>query len=1744
MIHPDFNIIHTAYQGPNTIAYQALRQADQLKVILKTHVSEYPSLKELANLKHEYTLLKEISYPGIIQVYDLVKYQNRFFLVMEDTQGVTLRQWMGSKHVKLDNFYTIALQLVNITSYLHSHQLIHKDIKPENILINPENLQVTIIDFSLSVKLSFETSNLVNPNVLEGTLAYISPEQTGRMNRLVDHRSDFYSLGITFYEMLAGKVPFMGSDPLELVYAHLAKMAIPLYEVNSKIPKSLSAIVAKLMAKSSDDRYLTGAALKEDLLESQKLFLEGKPFVEFDLGKKEIKSTLIISQKLYGRESESDHLLNIFENISKTGKSELTLVSGYSGIGKSAFIQEIYKPLSRQKGYFIRGKFDLLQRNTSYFGFKNAFKELINHVLTETEWQLDSIREEILKAVGPNGQLVIDLVPELELVIGKQKTVAELQPKEALNRFNFVVQAFINVFAKKTHPLVVFIDDLQWADHASLALLEHLLQNTQYLFVIGAYRDNEVTGHHPLLMTIDFLKKEQIPLTIIKLEPLHRKNVGQLIKDSLDQDNIEELIDLTMDKTRGNPFFINEFLKSIFQENLLTISKKGLWQWDLMEINKKAITSNVVDLMVGKIQKLPIETQKILALASCIGSQFDLTTLATASEISPVKVSELLWPAVQAGLILTIGSGYKQASLLDERESSELIQYKFLHDRVQEAAYKLISIPERKQIHLAIGRHLLKKEGNSPERLLEILGHFNYSLDLVNSIEEKSVLAELNVMAGKKTKASSAYTSAITYFEAALSLLPENAWDLDYTSTFQLNKNFAECEYLVGKFTEAEAHLMQLIDRAKNELDKAEIYSILVVQLTNLGHYARAIKSGVDCLELLGLKIPESPSEFSVLKEVLRLKLKLTFTSARKKLSDLPPMTDPKILKMVQVMYFMAPPTYIYNQGLHILIGLNIVNLVIDHGYTQGALMGFLCYLLVLITKLHDHKEAAFWAGLMVKYAEKAQHIDNYTYFCLGAFYAHWSTPYRDTFDYFKRSIKACIEEGDLNFYAYNSFAILGTVHAMGKPIVELKKSTEDTMGIFKQDLSFFNAFCLNHYLLDCLEHGNEVDEQKVNEYMTHVLSNPYSKTAYVLIYSRLCEFYLMCGESAKALEVAKKGMAVSDNALGFAFQTDCEFYYGIALAANIPNQKGKEKTQSINDLKKVQKTFKGFAAQGPDNYLDKYLFISAEIAIIEGLDKEAEELYDKAIEQSKNQEFIHHAAFISERAALHYLKIGKERLAKLYIQESFYYYTLWGAALKIKMLNSKYSQWLKISKQHNPTLSETTSHSISGTTTISSSHTLDFLSILKANQIISSEIVLSELLKKILKILMENTGGQRGVLLIKKEDSLMVQAESFLEEKEVQIKLQAVSERQDLPLSILAYVQRSLQTIIVNSGAQNQFSHDPYIVHFRPKSILCTPILYQNRLIGLLYLESNASEDTFTTERVELLGLISGQAAISLENAQLYEATGQFVPIEFLEHLGKRSLVDIKLGDQIQQIMSVLFCDIRGFTTIAETMSPADVFSFINDFLGCMEPHIQEHNGFTDKYIGDAIMALFKGQADNAVDAAIAMLKALKQFNITREKPISIGIGINTGDIILGIMGGKNHLAGTVIGDSVNSASRIEGLTKLYGTPLLIGEGTKKAIQDPSSYHMRFIDTVLVKGKSIPIEIWEVCDVDSKESRGLKMELQPLFEQARVAYSDKKYSEAADLFKECFSRNPGDTVSRLYIQRCTEALLNQKPQV
>ncbi|MEG5032472.1 AAA family ATPase [Microcoleus sp. AT3-D2] len=1892
---PGVAIVAVLYESVNSLVYRAIREADKGPIILKLLKESYPTPQELVRYRTEYRITQELKEAGVIQVYDLQKYQNSLVMFVEDFGGESLTIWMQQRKFTVEEFLQIAIATTEILGQIHSANIIHKDINPSNIVYNAETEQLKIIDFGISTQLSRETPTIKNPNILEGTLAYISPEQTGRMNRSLDYRTDFYSLGVTFYELLTGKLPFETDDALELVHCHIARHPVPPHEIEPEVPLIVSEIVSKLMAKNAENRYQTALGLKQDL-ETCLFQLQATGNIEqFALGTRDITDRFLIPEKLYGRETEVSNLLAAFERVS-TGSAEMMLVAGLSGIGKTAVVNEVHKPIARQRGYFIKGKYDQFQRNIPFSAFVQAFRELMGQLLSESDAQLQTWKTKILIAVGESGQVLIEVIPELERIIGAQPAVLELSGSAAQNRFNLLMQKFVQVFTHAEHPLVIFLDDLQWVDSASLKLLQVLMEDTGHLLVLGAYRDNEVSAAHPFMLTVDEIVKSGAVVNTMTLQPLSLADINQLVADTLicDLSLAGPLTELVYQKTKGNPFFSTQFLKALYEDEQI-IFDWNVWHWqcDIDQVTF-ADASDVVEFMGAQLQKLPAKTQEVLKLAACIGAEFDLETLAIVNEELPEPTASALWKALQEGLILLIAEGYDliQTDAQSPPESVANPIYKFLHDRVQQAAYSLIPNDQKQATHLKIGQLLLQKSSDieREEKLFDIVGHLNQAIELINQLSEREALAQLNLEAGGKARSSTAYAAANIYLQTGIELLTVNCWQSQYQLTLNLYVAATEAAYLNADLEVMEQMAAQVLQNAQTILDKIKIYEIQMAARTSQNKMLEAIAVGRNALLELGVELPTEPNEALIGKALQTLARQLQ-SRIIEELVDLPVMNNLQSQATMQMLGMLPGSIFLGKPGLLPLLSSTMVSLSLSFGNAPASSVGYAIHGMALCGFLGEVEKGYAFGRLALSLLDrfKAREFKPVILLLFGALIQHHQESLRATIPTLKDGYTAGMETGHfidagccISIYFDANFFGGVELDTWETEIVSYSAALAQVKQYFAQDsLDMKQQMVWNlreaRILSDCLI-GTAYDETVMLP--KHHQDNELSAIAITYIYKLLLAYSF--GNNTAALDHIAQAkpylMAVS----GAVFVPIFHFYAALTHLALFPAQPAIEQTEILGSVETHQTMLQQWAQNAPMNYLHKWYLVEAEKQRVLGHKADAIDLYDRAISGAKENKFLNEEALANELAAKFYIEWDKEKFAQLYMIEAYYCYIQWGATAKVTDLETRYPQFLKPIQRKNKNTKTTAI-----VTTTGSESNLDITTVIKATSAISGQIMLDKLLSSLMKILIESAGAQRGYLILSSPEKLLIEAEGIINSQQVTV-LQSipVEDCQELSSAIVNYVARTQESVVLDDAVrEGQFTNDPYIRKNQPKSILCVPLINQSQIVSIVYLENNLTAGAFTPERVELLKVLSGQAAISIQNSKLYtevresenrltqfleaipvgvtvlDASGKpyysnraaiqlvgkgvipevtseqipevyqiyqagteqeypsaqlpttralsgesatvddmeihqgnkiipieawatpiydendnisyaivafqditdrkkaeteqirftnelfqlnkayerFVPNQFLHFLEKSSIVDVELGDQVQLEMSVLFSDIRDFTTLSESMTPEDNFHFINAYLSRMESAIIENSGFIDKYIGDAIMALFSGNADNAVNASIAMLHQLQVYNQERVNsgyaPIKIGIGINTGNLMLGTVGGQNRMDTTVISDAVNLASRVEGLTKTYGVALLITEQTFNKLANPSNYAMRMIAQVSVKGKVNLSTIYEVFEADIPETKRGKLTTKNLFDRGLILYRQQKFIEATEFFVQCLSFCPSDQVAQIYLDWCEQ---------
>ncbi|MEH1820852.1 MAG: AAA family ATPase [Nostoc sp.] len=1651
----NYRISEQLYAGSRTLVYRGIREADQLPVVIKLFQQEYPTFNELLLFRNQYTIAKNIDLPGIVRPYSLEPYRNSYALVMEDFGGISLRDWMnremGDNQYTLTEFLDVAIALSNILDGLYHHRIIHKDIKPANILINPETKQVKLIDFSIASLLPRETQEIYSPNVLEGTLAYLSPEQTGRMNRGIDYRSDYYSLGITFFELLAGHLPFQSHDPMELVHCHIAKQPDQLGGRGQgaeggreeEIPQVLCDIVMKLMAKNAEDRYQSALGLKYDLEKCLEQLKNTGRIESFPIAQRDICDRFIIPEKLYGRQAEVQSLLDAFERVSQ-GSSEIILIAGFSGIGKTAVVNEVHKPIVRQRGYFIKGKFDQFQRNIPFSAFVQAFRDLIGQLLSETDAQFEQWKSKILSALGENGQVMIEVIPELESMIGKQPPAPELSGSAAQNRFNLLFLKFTQVFTASEHPLVIFIDDLQWVDAASLKLMHLLMSEVDigYLLLIGAYRDNEVNPVHPLMLTLEEIQKLDATVNTITLAPLEQISINHLVADTLSCSLAlaAPLTELVLSKTKGNPFFSTQFLKALHQDQLITFNppqsplakggSKGGWECDIAQVRSLALTDDVVEFMAIQLQKLSTETQEVLKLAACVGNKFDLAALAIVYEKSQLETAADFWKAVQDGLIIPTNEVYKfyqdssefriRNSEFQQHSFADSCSYKFLHDRVQQAAYSLIPESQRKATHLKIGQLLLSSTPTEDleANIFDIVNQLNEGIDIIDEQSQKYELAQLNLIAGKKAKASTAYRAAVKYFTLGRELLIEDSWLTNYQLTFELYRESAECEYLTGNFNQAETLFNLALNHSQDKFEKADIYGIqMYLKMTQGENIEAGFKAGLKGLSIMGMPLPVTFEEqqAAIETELQELKTKLQ-TVQIGDLFDLPEMTDPEKKVCMGLLADVWAAAYMGgDQHLSCLAPLLMIGLSLKYGNAESSGFAYCLYGMNLANQ--GNYQTAYEFGTL---ALKLDRHFNSTQFIFKTnnIFAHTINPYnqhlKTNLPLSQQSFQVCQETGNLVFGVWAVSFLIWAMLIKGDRLSDVYAETEKYLSYVQQvnDTNMLYAFTLQRQFLlnlqdisqstDLLDDYNSDDTPYI-EVWRQKNNFEHGINWYCFLKIQLSYLYGRYEDAVKAAEEADKTLAVNS---GFFPIIQYHFYYPLSLLALYPNATLEKKKQYWDIIREHQQTQKNWANNCPKNFLHRYLLLSAEIARISGKYMDAIESYDRAIAKAKENEYLNEEALANELAAKFYLEWGKERIAQEYLINAYYCYTRWGAKTKVDELEQRYPQLLAPILQQTRSRSDSERLSLftpnetianvnsiatlhpsinkSVTSSSSASIMLDLAAVLKASQTLSSEIELDKLLTKLLQVVIENAGADKCALLLLKEDRLLIEATAKIGELSTVLQSIFVEDSADVPHSLIYTVKRSLQpTVIINATVHPVLIADPYIIRQQPKSLLCTPILHQGKLLGILYLENNLTTGAFTSDRVEILNLLCTQAAISLENARLYQQAQ-----DTLENLGQTEECLRLIIDNIPQYVfwkdrnSVYLGCNQKFAEISGVGVPENV-------IGKTDYDLPWIRGKSDYYVERDRRILESGQAELNIIETIQKVDEKQTWSNTNKIPL-----------------------------------------------------------------------------------------------------------------------------------------------------------
>ncbi|WFU39140.1 AAA family ATPase [Bradyrhizobium sp. CB82] len=1438
---------------------------DKPSVLMVLPVAEPPTSGSLNRLLHEYEVKDDLDDAWAARPLELVRERGQTILLLKDPGGEPLDHFIGSP-MEIGPFLRFAVGLSAALGRLHERGLVHKDIKPTNVLVNSTTGQAWLTGFGIAARLPRERQSPDPPEFIAGTLPYMAPEQTGRMNHSIDSRSDLYSFGVTLYQMLTGNLPFTASDPMEWVHSHVARKPVPPSDRVKNVSPAVSAIIMKLLAKTAEERYQTAAGVESDLRRCLSEWESRCHIDEFPLGEHDASDRLLIPEKLYGRASEIETLLASFDRVVAGGRTELVLVSGYSGSGKSSVVNELHKALVPASGLFASGKFDQYKRDIPYATLAQAFRSLVRPLLSKREQELRVWRDAIQEALGPNALLIVDLVPELTLIIGEQPPVPDLPSQDAQRRFQLVFRRFIGVFARPEHPLALFLDDLQWLDPATLDLLDDILTqpDVRHLLLIGAYRDNEVDSTHPLTRKLEAIRQAGATVQEIVLASLTRDDLERLIDDTLqcEPGRVKPLAELIHERTGGNPFFAIQFILSLNEEGLLTFDRASeRWSWDVNRIRAKGYTDNVVDLMVAKLNRLPIRTQKALQQLACMGNSADFDLLATVYQDSQQDIHGALREAIRTGLVVHLDNAYR-----------------FLHDRVQEGAYSLIPEGGRAAAHLRIGRILASRVAPAEieEKIFEIVNQLNRGSCLIESVRECARVAELNLIAGRRAKLSTAYASALSYLAAGRALLTEESWDHNYELIFAIEYLMAECELLTAQTVAAEDRLSMLAQRARNQHHIAIVARLRLRVYTALDRSDRGVEICLEFLQSRGTNWSPHPTVNEVQDEYDRIWSHIE-SQQIEDLFDLPLMTDPGVLDVLDVLAEVLTPALFCDENLCSLVICRMVNLSLEHGNSDGSCYAYVWLAIIAGPRFGNYKDGFRFGQLGYDLVEKRglKRFQARTYMSFGDIVLPWTRHVRAGRDLVRRAFDAASEIGDVTYAGFCCDHLIKNLLAAGDPLVEAQREAEDSLE-FAQKIRF--GLVVDHIkaqlgLIRSLRgltfafgsfNDDQFDELWFERYLE---SKPALAELECWYWVRKLQARFFAGDYASAVDAALRAQRQLWTSPSQFETAELCFYGALSHAASWNSALPDDQRDHFDALSAHHRQLEVWAENCPENFENRAVLVGAEIARIEGRDLDAMRLYEKAIHSAHLNGFIHNEALANELAGRFYIARGFDKIAHTYLRDARSCYLFWGADGKVRQLDQLHPQLRHSELASGPTrtIGAPVEH-------------LDLTTVINVSQVVTSEIILEKLLDTVMRTAIQHAGAERGLLILSRAADQHIAAEATTDGSAIVVQLcdQPVTAAV-MPESVLRFVLRTQESVILDDAlAEDSFSADLYVRQNRARSILCLPLLNQAKLIGVLYLENSLSSHVFVPARIAVLKLLASQAAISLENTSLYRDLAQ----------------------------------------------------------------------------------------------------------------------------------------------------------------------------------------------------------------------------------------------------------------------------
>ncbi len=1690
---------------------------DGATVLIKTVAGSFAGADARARLGREYEIERELSHPNIARPINYLTSGARPVLILEDEGGHTLRASLTKDSLSLRNAIELSIGIAAALAELHSKDIVHRDLRPENVMVGPDGATAVIIDLSMATVVPRQQAALLAAEGIQGALAYISPEQTGRTSRPVDYRTDLYSLGITMYEMLAGHVPFTSTEPLEVVHDHLAVRPARLTEVAAGVPDVLAKLVARLLEKDPGDRYRSAVGVVSDLERIKDRVIRGLDPDGIELEAVATSSRFQIPDRLFGRANEVAELESWLDKAA-AGHTSLVLVQGFSGVGKSSLIQELRTPINERRGYLATGKFDQLDRGSGYHAVTAALRDLVRQLLTEDDERVKQWRDDLRSTLGDGAGALTRVVPELVALIGDVAVPEALEAASARNRFNRLVELLLDTIAGPESAVVLVLDDLQWADTATLDFIERTATRpgNSSLLVVGAYRDNEVDESHPLSLMLQRLAGRGVSVGDIALQPLDDEAMGEFVAASLGRtiDDAAPLTELCIKRTGSNPYFVRLFLTMLYEDGLLHLDpQSSSWSWDMDKVAARQMTDNMVDLAVERIESVSPAAQELISVMALIGPEGD-----------SALIGEIGLP--DSGAAMRELATQDLATITETRRGSS---WHLAHDRIQEGAAGRFDEATRLNWHKRIGGALLKRRGDGDEdtSIFPVLRHLNAVARQRSSTDRE--LAMLNLEGGTTAMRATAYDAALGYFTTGVSLLGDDQWSTDPDAAFALHLGAANAARLATKLEDMNRWLESIDGDAINQRQLVDAALVKILHLSHVDKNLLAVDVARRTLADLGWRLPEKPNLGRVIGGLVRTRMALRRFSPQQ-LVALPEMDNESAHLMMELLSEAASAAYQADPNVMALMIQKGIRLSIENGNDATSPFFYAAFGMVLAGVVKQVDQGVSFGDVAVELSDRfgVESKPSRVRFTRDALLSPVKVPLREIDPSLEKAYAVGMELGDMGF-ATGAYFFLG-LHRLvyGTPLETLEPDLESAVNLLRahsQTRNLLVAVSLSQFVYDVRHGPKSVPfSGPFVEGDRHLMEVADNGLALCWAYTFRAMSRWHHGDPEGAYEDIESAEEHLDSMLGQAL-VPVYHLYGVLAGTAVSDG---PRSKAMRAARSHRKNLAWFSGHNPTMHEPSLLLADAALNAVEGKGHEALGLYSRAHALAMERGMAWIAAIAAaggKEIATHH---GDATAAQRFHAEEIEAYRNWGATA------------LTVDGQPGP-----------GPTGVAAAADLDIETVVRASEAIGQEIELESLLRSLMEVMLQNAGAERGVLFRVDGQAVVPEAEGRVvgDESVVTVFAGHSEPAEDVADSVVRLVARTGEPQLTERAVDDPtFAGDETIKRRGVRSLLCIPLTTQGRMQGILYLENNQVDGAFTEERYRLLHILSSQAASALEKARLLEeqarlieAQHRFVPQQFLDSLGHSNLFDVELGQGTVRAVDILFTDIRSFTSTVEEMTPDKAMKFVNTYLAHMEPLVHEFGGFIDAYAGDSILALFDAGSDAALQAAIAMARSEREDNQRREAeglaPVHTGFGINTDEVMMGVVGGATSLRATIIGDAVNLASRVESLTKRYGTMLLIAENTASRIRQDTDVTLRPLERVQVAGKTHPIQMFEVLDALDDETRQSRLASLEDFNNALATYESGDLAAAASGFDAILKRDPRDTPVALLLQQTQELI-------